>query len=199
MRSWQQIGYVVAVLAALGTAPAPAQDAGGSEALVITAENLMAGDARHQELGRRGGDPNVVLPGDIVLYRLVFTNIADVPVRAVEFNDPLPAGLPYVGGSAAADRDDVVIAYSIDGGRTYTTRPMVEEIAEGEQVRRPAPPEMYTHIRWTVHGWVQPGGQVTAEFRAKLPEAAPVSAEPGELTHDPALFTAETVTKEWVR
>jgi len=29
---------------------------------------------------------------------------------------------------------------------------------------------MYTHVRWTVGGWVQPGGQVTAEFRARLPE-----------------------------
>ncbi len=46
-------------------------------------------------------------------YRRVFTNIADVAVRRVEFNDPLPAGLRYLAESAASDRDDAVIDSSI--------------------------------------------------------------------------------------
>ncbi len=47
---------------------------------------------------------------------------------------------------------------------------MIEDVVDGERVTRPAPPEMYTHIRWMVPGWVQPGAQVTAEFRAQLAE-----------------------------
>ena len=35
-----------------------------------------------------------------------------------------------------------------------------------------APPDRYTHIRWRIEGWVQPGAQATAEFRAQLPEAS---------------------------
>ncbi len=46
-------------------------------------------------------------------YRRVLTNIADVAVRRVEFNDPLPAGLRYPAESAASDRDDAVIDSSI--------------------------------------------------------------------------------------
>ncbi|MEE9253980.1 MAG: hypothetical protein V3U43_03535 [Pseudomonadales bacterium] len=56
----------------------------------MTAQNLMAGDARHREHARNGGDINAVLPGDVVLFRLVFTNVSDNRVRNVEFTDPLP-------------------------------------------------------------------------------------------------------------
>ena len=171
-KHWQLIGSMVAVLTALGTAGAMAQEVGAPKALVITAQNLMAGDARHQAVAEQGGDSNALFPGDVVLYRLLFTNITDVPVRNVEFKDPLPGGLRYVGGSAAADRDDVVISYSIDGGRLYSAQPMIEQVIDGERVLRPAPPDMYTHIRWTVPGWVQPGAQVTAEFRAQLAQPA---------------------------
>ncbi len=82
-------------------------------------------------------------------------------------------------GSATADRDDVSISYSIDGGQTYTAQPMIEVEVNGERVTRPAPPELYTHIRWLVSGWVQPGARVTAEFRAQLP-AAEAPEEPGQ-------------------
>ena len=102
----------------------------------------------------------------------MFTNITDVAVSRIELNDPLPLGLRYVGGSALVDRDDVVISYSIDGGQVYSAQPMIEDIVDGERVTRAAPPEMYTHIRWRLEGWVQPGAQVTAEVRAQLAEPA---------------------------
>ncbi len=173
-------GHVIWALAALlAVGTAQAQEAQERRALVITAENLMAGDARHQELAKLGGDANAVLPGDVVAYRLTFTNVTTAPVRAVEFKDPLPAGLRYVAGSAKADRQDVIVSYSIDGGRAYSAEPMIEEVVNGERVTRPAPPEMYTHIRWVVSGWVEPGAQVTAEFRAQLP-AVEATEEPGQ-------------------
>lgn len=179
MKTW----YLAAILAALAipslVAPASAQERGQPNALTITAENLMAGDARHREVAERGGDPNALLPGDIVLYRLTFTNTTDQRVRNVEFKDPLPAGLTYIDGSATADRADVVVTYSIDGGQTFTARPMIEKVIDGELVTRPAPPDMYTHIRWLVSGWVEPDAQVTAEFRAQLP-AGEAPEEPGE-------------------
>jgi uncharacterized repeat protein (TIGR01451 family) len=177
MRTRQTIA-MLAALALFRVVPALAQEGRQTEALVIEAQNLMAGDERHQRVKDEGGDPNALLPGDVVQYRLTFTNITDVPVRNVEFKDPVPAGLRFVGGSATADREDVSIAYSIDGGKTYSAQPMIEEMVGGVKVTRPAPPEIYTHIRWLVGGWVQPGAQVTAEFRAQLPAEA--HEEPGE-------------------
>ena len=168
MSSWRQAWLLMVTATVSWSTPVVAQENGAPRALVIEAENLMAGDTRHQALAEQGGDASALYPGDVVHYQLLFTNITDVPVRSIKFTDPLPAGLRYVGGSALADRDDVVITYSIDGGQVFSAQPMIEEIVDGERVTRPAPPEMYTHIRWIVPGWVQPGAQVTAEFRAQL-------------------------------
>ncbi len=168
-------GLHAAVLAtvALITAPtglALAQEPDSPRPLVVTAENLSAGDARHQDYVARGGDPEALLPGDVVLYRLRFTNLTADSVRQVVFENPVPAGLDYVAGSAGADRADVTLEYSIDSGGTYSAAPMAETVVDGQTVLRPAPPETYTHIRWTLSGWLQPQAAVTAEYRARLPE-----------------------------
>jgi uncharacterized repeat protein (TIGR01451 family) len=179
MKNWRTAALLIALAASSLATPVAAQAQGQENPLAVSAENLMADDARHQELADQGQDPSTLLPGDVVRFQLTFTNITDGPVRNVEFNDPLPAGLQYLGGTAMADREDVVITYSIDGGQTFLAQPMIEEVIDGERVTRPAPPEMYTHIRWLVSDWVQPGAQVTAEFRAQLP-VTEAPEEPGQ-------------------
>lgn len=172
---------ILAAAAVLLLSPSAfAQESEQPRALVITALNQMAGDSTHQALD----DPNTLLPGDVVHYRLTFTNTTEVPVRNIDFRDPLPVGLHYVQGTATADRDDVVVTYSIDGGQTFTAQPMIERVIDGERVTVPAPPEMYTHIRWFVGSWVEPGAQVTAEFKAQLP-ANEAPEEPGQPSQDP--------------
>jgi len=135
--------------------------------LVMTAENLMAHDARHRER------PGAALPGDVIRYRITFTNVRTDSIRNVRFTDPIPPGLRYLAGSAGADREDVTIEFSIDGGASWSPQPMIEEVVEGRPVRRPAPPALYTNVRWSVRGWLKPNAQVTAELRAQLPEGAP--------------------------
>ena len=142
-----------------------------ARALDVTAENLMAGDERHQALAAKGGDASTLLPGDVVRYKLRFTNVTQADVRGVVFTNPVPEGLRYVGGSSRADRDDAVIDYSTDGGRTFSARPMVVEVVRGKRTEKPASPEQYSHVRWTVRGSISPGATVTAEFRASLPPA----------------------------
>lgn len=155
------LALVAGTLAAQEPSPKP---------LVVTAENLMAGDARHQEWVARGGAASDVLPGDVIRYSLVFTNTQADAVRNVVFSNPVPEGLRYVERSAQAGAADVAITFSIDGGQTFSAEPMIEVVENGERRNVPAPAAMYTHVRWTIGGWVQPGAQVTAEFRAELPE-----------------------------
>lgn len=160
------------LLLAVGMAFPPTAAAAQEEAprpLRITAHNLNADDARHRALAERGRSAGTVLPGDVVRYRLTFTNTTEREVRDVEFVDPVPEGFVFVGGSASADRRDVRIEYSADGGRSFSRRPVAVEVVDGERVERPVKPERYTHVRWTVTGWVQPGAQVTAEFDVRLP------------------------------
>jgi hypothetical protein len=45
---------------------------------------------------------------------------------------------------------------------------MIEVEVDGKRVQRPAPADMYSHIRWSVQGSVLPGAAVHAEFRAQL-------------------------------
>jgi uncharacterized repeat protein (TIGR01451 family) len=150
-------------------APAAAQEAQRPSPLVVTAVNLMAGDQQHKAWADKGGKASDVLPGDVIRYELRFTNTTDQPVRNVVFSNPVPKGLQYVPASATAAVPSVAVTYSIDGGLTYSAQPMIEVVENGQRKNVPAPPERYTHVRWTVEGSIQSGAQVTAEFRAVLP------------------------------
>lgn len=153
---------------ALAASPALAQSSAAPKALVVTAENLMAGDSEHRAAAARGRDAKELMPGDVVRYRLTFTNVTSSAVKSVVFDNPLPAGLRYQAGTAVVDRDQVAIQYSIDGGKGFSSQPMIEVVVEGKPVQRPASADMYTHIRWSVQGSVLPGAVVRAEFRAQL-------------------------------
>jgi uncharacterized repeat protein (TIGR01451 family) len=129
--------------------------------LVVTAQNLNAAS--------RGSQSQTVLPGDVLRYQLRFTNQRPGEVRGVVFTNPVPDGLRYVAGSAGADRQDVTVEYSADGGKSFSANPMITEVVAGKRVQKPAMPAQYTHVRWTVRGSIAPGATVTAEFRATLP------------------------------
>lgn len=148
---------VVAALLLTGAGALAAQ-----RPLVVTALNINARN--------RGSQSQAVLPGDVLQYQLRFTNQSQGDVRGVVFTNPVPAGLHYVDKSAGADRQDVAVEYSTDGGKTFAATPMVTEVVDGRRVQKPAAPEQYTHVRWTVQGSIAPGAMVTAEFRAELPK-----------------------------
>lgn len=132
--------------------------------LVVTVQNLNAKS--------RGSQSQAVLAGDVLHYQLRFTNRGQGDVRGVVFTNPVPARLRYVDGSAGADRQDVTVEYSADGGKTFAANPTVTEVVDGRRVQKPASPAQYTHVRWTVRGAVAPGASVTAEFRATLPDSS---------------------------
>ena len=67
-----------------------------------------------------------------------------------------------------ASREDLRIEYSIDDGASWSERPVVQVEVAGETVDRPAPPDAYTHVRWTLTGSVNPGARVDARFRARV-------------------------------
>ena len=140
--------------AAAAQAPAPP----APKALVITAHNVTTANAA------------VAKPGDVIRYALVFTNVTAGPVKNIQFVDPIPQGMVYVVGSAAADRP-VRIDYSIDGGKSYVAQPTIALTEAGKQVEQPAARERYTHVRWTVLGSLASGAKVMAEFRTQVSEA----------------------------
>jgi uncharacterized repeat protein (TIGR01451 family) len=159
------VGMVCGTLIAPRSAAAQAQ---APKALVITAHNVTAETAGARE------NSAIARPGDVIRYALVFTNVTTGPVKNVQFVDPVPQGTVYVLGSAAADRP-VRIEYSIDGGNSYSARPVIAVVQDGRTVEQPAPRERYTHVRWTVLGSLASRAKVMAEFRTQISEALGVA------------------------
>jgi uncharacterized repeat protein (TIGR01451 family) len=156
-------GLVLAV-SLIGHFPAAGQEQDGP--LRIVAVNLTAQEEDRPPAA--GTTAPISRPGDVIEYRIAFTNTTSGPIQDVVFDDPVPEGLVYVLGSAGAEREDVDVQFSIDGGESYQQSPEIEVQEATGLVRRPAPAERYTHVRWTVTG-VVPGGEVVrAVFRARI-------------------------------
>lgn len=163
------VSTLAALTLAASAAPAFAQRAAAAsprgEALVISASNRTA--AAEAERGAARAE-NTARAGDVLRYTLKFTNVVGRPIRGVELKNPIPAGLSFVQGSAKATREDARVEFSADGGRTFSVEPTEAVVVDGREVSRPVPAERYTHVRWTVAGWVQPRAGVVAEYEARL-------------------------------
>ena len=170
---WRHAAALLCIAAPPLVAQTPAAAAGPQATVTVVAENISAREAAQAGKPRVGPDSARLRAGDVIEYRLRFSNTTREPVKNVVLEDPLPAGLIYVGGTAAADVDGVLVEYSIDGGRSFAATPMVRVMVDGQEVERPAPPERYTNIRWRVAGSVNPGARVTASFRARFGAGSP--------------------------
>ena len=142
-------------------------------ALAVAAENRTALDAAQH--GARRTDASVHA-GDVLRYKLTFTNTAGRPVRQVALQNPVANGLQFVAGSASTSRQDARAEYSADNGASWSTRPMETVTIDGQLVQRAIAPERFTGVRWIVDGWVNPGATVTAQFEARLASHANSSA-----------------------
>ena len=136
-----------------------------ASALAVSAENRTAVAAAAR--GAKRADANVHA-GDVLRYKLTFTNTAGRPVRQVALQNPVASGLQFVAGSATSSRQDARAEYSADNGATWSVRPMETVTIDGKRVERAIAAERYTSVRWIVDGWVPPGATVTAQFEARL-------------------------------
>lgn len=164
------IALILAAAPSFATAQSP-----DAKALTVTASNRTA--EAEAAKGQKRADSHVQ-GGDVMKYRLTFTNLKDSNVRQVVLSNPISGGLKMVAGSARSSRDDALAEYSADGGKTFSSQPMEEVLLDGKAVQRPVSPDRYTHIRWTVAGSVAPKATVTAEFEARLGPTPPAASKP---------------------
>jgi len=170
--------FAAVLPAAAQNAPAAAHTAAHTaaaavEPLVLTAANRTAAAEAAQGAPRAN---DLAKPGDVIGYRLAFTNTAGRPVRGVTFTNALPAGALLVGGSVQSSRADVSVEYSADGGDTFSAQPMEDVLVEGRRVRRPIDPSRYTDIRWSVADWVAADATITTEYHTRLVPVQPAAA-----------------------
>jgi uncharacterized repeat protein (TIGR01451 family) len=105
---------------------------------------------------------------DIIVYAVTYSNKGDAPLRDPAVVDPVPVGTAYVDGSAGGA--GATVTFSVDGGKTFGPAPVMRTVtrADGTTAPEPAPPESYTHIRWTISGTFVPGASGQVHFKVKV-------------------------------
>lgn len=111
-----------------------------------------------------------VQPGDVIRYTVKGENSSNRPVNNLAFTQPIPQGTVYVLNSATvAQNAGARITYSINNGKTFVAKPMVQvKLPDGKVEMRPAPAEAYTHVRWNFGSSVNPKTAMTASYQVKV-------------------------------
>ncbi|MBD5604633.1 MAG: hypothetical protein IAI48_06025 [Candidatus Eremiobacteraeota bacterium] len=105
--------------------------------------------------------------GDTIEWKVVASNASADIARKLVTTLPVAPSTAFVAGSAAGS-GDVVVTYSIDGGKTFAPRPMrVTHTAAGDVVKA-ADPSTYTTVRWMQATDIGPKSTATFSYEAKV-------------------------------
>jgi uncharacterized repeat protein (TIGR01451 family) len=94
-----------------------------------------------------------VKTGEVLNWSIASSNQGNGDAQNYRVVGQIPKGTSYVAGSAKGD-DTPNVVYSIDGGKSFSEQPMIEEKqADGSMKQVPAPVSMYTQVRFE---WAKP-------------------------------------------
>ena len=109
-------------------------------------------------------------PGQVMEFRIVFTNNGEESVSGVRVVDPIPESTTYISESHSSDiAADFEV--SIDNGESFEKEPVVriETRVDGSQQEVVIPPSEYTHVRWVAREALGPeGGQHRFAYRVSV-------------------------------
>src|SRR5919199_5984988 len=109
-----------------------------------------------------------VKPGEVLDWQILSSNDGTAEARDYKAVGHIPEGTTFVAGSAAAESGSTV-TYSIDGGKTFSSQPIVEERQpDGTVKRTPAPVSMYTEVRYEWSDALAAGGKLTASYKVRV-------------------------------
>jgi uncharacterized repeat protein (TIGR01451 family) len=109
-----------------------------------------------------------VQPGEILSWQIVSVNEGDAAARDYKAVGHIPSGTSFVAGSAAGESGSTV-TYSIDGGTTFSTLPVIEERQPDGSVKQlPAPVSMYTEVRYEWSDALTAGGKLSAAYKVRV-------------------------------
>ena len=109
-----------------------------------------------------------VKPGEVLDWQIVSSNDGTGGANDYKAVGHIPAGTSFVAGSAAGENGSTV-TYSIDGGKTFSTQPVVEERQPDGTVKKvPAPVSMYTQVRYEWPDELAAGGRLEATYKVRV-------------------------------
>ncbi|MCK9275188.1 MAG: hypothetical protein M0P57_08865 [Syntrophales bacterium] len=107
-------------------------------------------------------------PGDILRYTIAYHNEGNAPAVGARIVDPVPKGTVYIIGSATGTGTD--IEFSVDGGVSWQSPPVMHAVRKpgGGEKQEPAPPELFTHIKWSITKEVPAGHSDQVFFKVTV-------------------------------
>ncbi len=110
----------------------------------------------------------LVKAGEILDWTINSENAGGAAALEYKTVSRIPAGTTFVAGSAKAEGSSNV-AYSIDGGKTYSAVPVIDEKqADGSIKKIAAPVSMFTNVSYQWADPLVPGGHVTASYKVRV-------------------------------
>jgi uncharacterized repeat protein (TIGR01451 family) len=101
-------------------------------------------------------EPQVVVPGDRLIFGTRFANTGSAPIERFVVTNPVPASVSVTG------EIDPAQLVSVDGGAKWGTLAELE-VVQTDGTRRPALPGDVTNVRWVLPA-IAPGESGALEF-----------------------------------
>lgn len=109
-----------------------------------------------------------VKPGEVVSFTINSTNEGSAPAREYRAIGQIPRGSIFVAGSALGD-PSTLVSYSIDGGKEFSSAPMIDEKQPDGTIKKiAAPVSMYTQVRFEWSDPLAPGGKLTTSYQVSV-------------------------------
>jgi uncharacterized repeat protein (TIGR01451 family) len=109
-----------------------------------------------------------VNPGDLLRYSVTGQNSGKAPAKKFAVTQPIPKQMVYQLNSAQQSNSASVV-YSIDDGKSFVAEPKVKvKNTEGKEELRPAPAEMYSHVRWQFKDGLNPNSKIKVSYDVKV-------------------------------
>jgi uncharacterized repeat protein (TIGR01451 family) len=109
-----------------------------------------------------------VKPGEVLDWQIVSSNDGTAAAGDYKAVGHVPEGTSFVAGSAAGEAGSTV-TYSIDGGKTFSTQPVIEERQPDGTVKKVAAPvSMYTEVRYEWADSLAAGGKLSASYKVRV-------------------------------
>jgi uncharacterized repeat protein (TIGR01451 family) len=107
-------------------------------------------------------------PGEILNWTINSMNAGSAPAQNYKTVGEIPTGTAYVASSAKAD-GNVNIVYSIDDGKTFSEKPMIDQKQpDGSSKKVAAPVAMFTQIRYEWSDPLSEGKQFSASYKVRV-------------------------------
>ncbi len=105
--------------------------------------------------------PNIVVPGDSLVFVLNYRNSGSAPANQFVITNPLPSAVQY---QRSGDDGAVV---SVDGGKSWGTLDTLR-VRDDDGTQRSASDADVTHVRWSFSQPIPAGGTGKILFRGKV-------------------------------